>query len=121
VTAGERDSLVRDGSATPPGTGQSVTVTVAINGIDVPMTLDDSALATIREAVTTSAQTVEQWPEWMSIQTAGRCLDMPVERIRKLVAARAIPYVQEAPGCRIFFSRTDLDSWMRGFQQTGRA
>ena len=53
------------------------------------------------------------WPEWMSVETAARYLDMPVERIRKLIARRAIPFAQEGSGCRIFFSRHDLDDWMQ--------
>jgi excisionase family DNA binding protein len=54
------------------------------------------------------------WPAWMSVETAARYLDCTPERIRKLIARRAIPFSQEAPGCRIFLSKTDLDAWMRG-------
>jgi excisionase family DNA binding protein len=96
-----------------------VVVTIAIHGIPVPVTLDDAALAVIAEAISTNEQPREEWPEWMSIATAARYLDVGVERLRKLVAGRAIPFVQEAPACRIFFSRSELDGWMRGFQQTG--
>ena len=53
------------------------------------------------------------WPGWMSVETAARYLDCPPERVRKLIARRSIPFSQEAPGCRIFLSRTDLDRWMR--------
>ena len=61
-----------------------------------------------------------QWPAWMSIETAARYLDSPVQRLRKLVARREIPYSQEAPGCRVFFARADLDQWMAA-RRTGRA
>jgi excisionase family DNA binding protein len=54
----------------------------------------------------------EQWPSWMSVQTAARYLDMPEGRIRKLVARGEIPYHQEDVGCRISFSRTEVDAWM---------
>ena len=60
-------------------------------------------------------QAAAAWPEWMSIETAARYLDMPVHRIRKLIVRRAIPYIQEGPGCRIFFSRHQLDGWMRSW------
>jgi excisionase family DNA binding protein len=52
------------------------------------------------------------WPEWMSVETAARYLDVSEERVRKLVQRRQIPYVQEAPGHRVFFHRPDLDAWM---------
>ena len=54
----------------------------------------------------------ESWPEWMNIATAASYLDCTPERVRKLVARREIPYHQEAPGCRIFFRREELDTWM---------
>jgi excisionase family DNA binding protein len=49
----------------------------------------------------------------MSIETAARYLDAPVERLRKLKERRAIPFSQEAPECRVHFSRSALDEWMR--------
>lgn len=69
--------------------------------------------AEIRDEVRAEVQAAA-WPEWMSITTAARYLDCTPERIRKLVARRAIPFSQDGPGCRIFFSKTDLDQWMRG-------
>jgi excisionase family DNA binding protein len=98
----------------------SIIFTIAINGVDVPVTLDDAALAAIAEAAS-SAQPEEQWPQWMSITTAARYLDVSVQRLRKLVATKQIPFVQEGYACRLFFSRTDLDDWMRSFQQCGGA
>jgi excisionase family DNA binding protein len=55
------------------------------------------------------------WPEWMSVETAARYLDVPAERVRKLKSRGKIPHYQEAPGCRIFFRRSDLEEWMSGF------
>jgi excisionase family DNA binding protein len=54
----------------------------------------------------------EPWPAWMSVATAARYLDCSEERLRKLVARQEIPFSQEAVGCRISFSRIDLDAWM---------
>jgi excisionase family DNA binding protein len=51
-------------------------------------------------------------PRWMSISTAAKYLDCSVERLRKLVRTGAVPFDQEAPGCRIFFDRHALDRWM---------
>jgi Helix-turn-helix domain len=52
------------------------------------------------------------WPEWMSVETAARYLDVSEERVRKFKDRRAIPYYQEAPNCRVFFCRAELDQWM---------
>jgi excisionase family DNA binding protein len=54
------------------------------------------------------------WPRWMSVDTLARYIDASPQRIRKLVARRAIPFVQEAPGCRVFFDRQEIDRWMAG-------
>jgi len=49
----------------------------------------------------------------MNVATCARYLDVSPERVRKLVATRRIPYSQEAPGCRVFFRRSELDEWMQ--------
>jgi excisionase family DNA binding protein len=53
----------------------------------------------------------------MNTSTAARYLDVSPERVRKLQARREIPFAQEAPGCRVSFSRRELDAWMRTFRQ----
>jgi len=55
-------------------------------------------------------------PEFMSIDTAAKYLDVSPERLRKLQARRRIPYYQEGIGCRVLFRRTDLDQWMATFR-----
>jgi excisionase family DNA binding protein len=54
---------------------------------------------------------------WMSVETAAAHLDVSVERVRKLIARRELPFYQEAPGCRILLSRSELDGWMQSFRQ----
>ena len=58
------------------------------------------------------ARTPETAPEWMSVESAARYLDVSPERVRKLVARRTIPHYQEGPGCRVFLRRRELDEWM---------
>jgi excisionase family DNA binding protein len=98
----------------------TVTVNVEMNGVPVPVVLDDAALAALASALGLSAHPGEAFPEWMSIATAARYLDVSVQRLRKLVASKQIPFVQERHACRIFFSRSDLDGWMRGFRHEER-
>jgi excisionase family DNA binding protein len=74
----------------------------------------DTALTAIAAALDSNHRDdPEPSPEWMNVNTAARYLDVSTERVRKLVARREIPFTQEAPGCRVFFSRSDLDAWMR--------
>jgi excisionase family DNA binding protein len=98
----------------------SVTVNVEINGIEIPVMLGDDALAALMDALGEDVHQGDGFPEWMNVTTAAAYLDVSVQRLRKLVATKQIPFVQEAPACRIFFSRSDLDRWMRGFQQQVR-
>lgn len=58
------------------------------------------------------ARMPEAAPEWLSIETAATYLDVSPERVRKLVARRALPHYQEGPGCRVFLHRSELDEWM---------
>ena len=51
-------------------------------------------------------------PEWLSVESAAEYLDVKPERVRKLVARRAIPYYQDGPGCRVFLRRRELDNWL---------
>jgi excisionase family DNA binding protein len=62
----------------------------------------------------------EGWPAALNIETAARYLDSSPERLRKLVAARRIPFVQEASGCAVRFLRADLDEWLREHRHEAR-
>jgi excisionase family DNA binding protein len=57
-----------------------------------------------------------RWPEWMSVETAARYLDVSPERVRKLQARGHLPYYQEGPGCRVFFNRRELEQQMAKFR-----
>ena len=84
--------------------------------ISVPVEMVEAIVAVAAEHVLEELRDHSErdpWPEWMSVETAARYLDVSAERLRKLVARRGIPFVQEGPGCRIFFSCHDLDSWMQ--------
>jgi excisionase family DNA binding protein len=97
----------------------TITIHVELNGVHVPLLLDDDALGVIAAAIDGPTDD-PVWPVWMNLKTAACYLDMSPERLRKLVARREIPFTQEAPGCRVFFSRSDLDAWMRASAQARR-
>lgn len=91
--------------------------------LDIPArTLDvivDAAAARTLERIA-AEQEAEPWPEWLSVETAARYLDVSPERLRKLQARREVPFYQEAPGCRVLFRRRELDEWMAAFRQPTR-
>jgi excisionase family DNA binding protein len=89
----------------------SIRVELELNGARVPVMLGSAAVAAIAAAVARNEHD-EGWPDWMGVETTARYLDVSPERVRKLIAARRIPYSQEAPGCRVFMRRSALDGWM---------
>jgi hypothetical protein len=82
--------------------------------VTFPPEFTEALVAEVTARVITELKTpADPWPGWLDVPTAARYLSGTEERIYKLVARRAIPYSQEAPGCRIFFERQALDEWMR--------
>jgi hypothetical protein len=49
--------------------------------------------------------------EWVDAKGAAAYLGMTVTALHKLTAARAIPFEQEGPGCKLWFRRSALDAW----------
>ncbi len=94
----------------------TVTVTVLLNGAPFPVELDQVALDAVAAAMPAP---IEPWPQWMTVETAARYLDVSPGRLRKLVARRQVPFAQEGKGCRLNFSRDDLDQWMRAQRTEG--
>jgi len=70
--------------------------------------LRDELLAELREQLA-----AEAWPGWLDVPTAAKYMSVSPERVRKLIARNAIPYSQEAPGCRVLIERRALDQHLR--------
>lgn len=87
-----------------------VGIELSLNGVTVPAEVD---LAVIAEAVAGMMRTEPEWPPWMSTTTAAAYLDMTVEALAKLRARGRIPSHSEGPGCRVWYSRDELDTAMR--------
>ena len=63
---------------------------------DLAIPIPDEIIGTIIEAVTArmlAARQDDGWPEWMSIQTAAKYLDVSPERITKLYASGSLPHL----------------------------
>jgi excisionase family DNA binding protein len=49
--------------------------------------------------------------EWFDSRHAADYLGIHRDTLRKLAAERAIPSEQDAPNCKLYFRRGDLDAW----------
>jgi hypothetical protein len=75
---------------------------------------DDVALDELRALISIEAPSPPEPDAWMTAREAAAYLGFAsVHPLHKLTAARTIPFAQDAPGCRLFFKRSDLDDWRR--------
>jgi excisionase family DNA binding protein len=51
---------------------------------------------------------------WMTSRDAATYLGLTLAALHRLTAARAIPFEQDAPGGKCWFTHADLDAWRRG-------
>jgi excisionase family DNA binding protein len=51
--------------------------------------------------------------DWLDCRHAAEYLGVHRDTLRKLAAERAIPSEQNAPGCKLYFRRSDLDALRR--------
>jgi hypothetical protein len=49
--------------------------------------------------------------EWMDAKAAARHLGMSVASLHQLTRRRAVPFVQDNPGTKCWFRRSELDEW----------
>lgn len=53
----------------------------------------------------------EREPVWLKLSDAADHLGLHRDTLRKHAKAGVIPFEQDAPGCRMYFRRSDLDAW----------
>ena len=75
--------------------------------------LDEPALRTLAERLAPFMPDRDNAhpDEWLDPKGAAAYLGMTVEALHKLTGPRLIPVHQEAPGCKCFFKRSELDDW----------
>ena len=49
--------------------------------------------------------------DWLDTRRAAEYLGIHRDSLRRLAAERAIPTEQAGAGCKLYFKRSDLDSW----------
>lgn len=51
--------------------------------------------------------------EWVDSRHAAEYRGLHRDTLRKLATERTIPSEQDGPGCKLYFRRSDLDTWQR--------
>ena len=75
---------------------------------------DPAAADELRAALSLNQPHQDEPERWMSSHDAATYLGLSANALHKLTAARAIPFEQDGPGCKLWFRRTDLDRWRQG-------
>jgi excisionase family DNA binding protein len=86
-----------------------IEVTLHLNGVPVPVTLDDDAIAAIAAEVAEQRPQSEP-PEWLTVKTAAVYLGLTEAAVRKLIDRLGIPKNQHVKGGRVLIRRHDLDA-----------
>jgi excisionase family DNA binding protein len=75
----------------------------------------DQLVERVADAVAASldAASTGNSAEWLDSRDAASYLGVHRDTLRRLAAERAIQSEQEGPGCKLYFLRSDLDSWRR--------
>lgn len=63
----------------------------------------------------------DAWPEWMRLPRAAEYIDVSEDALRKLAERGKVTYSQEAPGCALWFARSDLDAFMLDQRREARS
>lgn len=97
--------------------------TAADGVVDVSQVLLETALRRLADLVVerllerTTDEPMLLREEWLDARAAAEYLGVHRDTVRKLAAERSIPAYQDAPGCKLYFRRDEIDEWRR----TGRA
>jgi len=94
----------------------TVAVTVELNGVRVPLVLDDTAVALLVEAVTANTEPAHE-PEWLTLRDAAHRIGRTEDATYKLVTRLGLKH-QEVPGGRIQIRTSELDAALA--TRTGR-
>jgi excisionase family DNA binding protein len=82
--------------------------------IELPLTLtlSEDQLAAIAEHIAAKlASRPIQDDEWLDSRAAAHYLGVHRDTLRRLAAEGRVNCQQDAPGCKLYFRRSDLDRW----------
>jgi excisionase family DNA binding protein len=87
----------------------TVTVEVLLNGVRVPVELDDQALAAIAAAIPNGGP-AEPVSPYLNVKQAAAYLCTSRQRIYDLISARQLERIKE--GQRVLIERAELDAYL---------
>lgn len=79
--------------------------------VDIPHEVVETIVQRVLEL--TREERREPSDGWLDAAGAAEYLGMPKTALHKLTAAREVPFEQDGPGCKLYFKRSDLDTWRR--------
>jgi excisionase family DNA binding protein len=88
----------------------TVTVTALLNGVAVPIELDDAAIAALAAAL--PAPPPQETPVWLTVVQAAEYLGLTSHAVRKLIERGRLPKHQPVPGGRILLRRDEADAYL---------
>jgi excisionase family DNA binding protein len=96
-----------------------------MSGQILTVTLSPEQLAELADLVAARLREPQQ-ERWLGTNEAATHLGCHPVTLRKLAAEGRIPFEQEGPGCKMYFSTRDLDAHRRGdyrdpIHESGRA
>jgi excisionase family DNA binding protein len=98
-------SLAREGSA------EQVGITVTLNGVPVPIELDEHAVHAIAVAVAACAPPLAGATPFLTVQETAEYLRCSRQRVYDLLSAGRLPRVKE--GARTLIRRSDIDTYLQ--------
>ena len=75
---------------------------------------DQAACDELRALLRVDSPRISDSDAWMPARDAAAYIGVTLDALHKLTAARAIPFEQDGPRCKLWFQRSELDRWRRG-------
>jgi excisionase family DNA binding protein len=75
----------------------------------------DQLVARVSDQITARLAAVDERPadQWLDSRGAAAYLGISRDTVRRLAAAGSLPTEQSGANCKLYFRRSDLDTWRR--------
>lgn len=103
-------------SATPRQPLQLVPSTPQASHTELLDLLLDQLMLRVADRIVGQLNATKSAPadQWFDSTSAAEYLGISRHSVRRLAAEGSLPTEQEAPNCKLYFRRSELDSWRRG-------
>ena len=87
---------------------------MTVLSIELPETVLDAIAEMVAARVLERLDGAPREDRWLDAKQAARYLGLSVNALHKLSARRQLPAHQDSPGHKLYFLRSELDSWRSG-------